>query len=145
MIGVPVIAVGAIAFDDRDRVLLVRRGNAPSAGKWSVPGGRVAFGERLEEACAREMKEETGLEVEVGEPVEVLDRIVRGQDGGIDHHFVIIDYLVRARGGHLAAGDDATEIGWYRLEDIAHLETTDGLLPVLRRAHQWRISPGGAG
>lgn len=130
----PVVAVGAIAFDDGGRVLVVRRGRAPSAGKWSVPGGRVHLGERLEEACAREVKEETGLTVKVGEVAEILDRIGRNGDGHIDHHFVIIDYLITAHSGELCAGDDAAEAAWMSLEDLAAVDTTEGLLPVIARA-----------
>src|SRR5436190_23233135 len=97
----PVVAVGAIVFDARGRVLLVERALPPGAGLWSVPGGKLETDETLAQAVAREVREETGLEVEVGTLACVVERI------GEDHHFVILDYMARVIGGTLAAGDDA--------------------------------------
>lgn len=120
----PTIAVGGIAFDAGGRVLLVR---CEGRG-WSIPGGRVEPGERLTDACARELREETGLTVRVAGLAEVFERI----DG--DLHYVILDYLVEVVGGQLAAGDDALEAGWFSLADVARLQTTEGLYAVLERA-----------
>ena len=124
----PVAAVGAICFDADARVLLVRRGREPGRGLWTVPGGRIEAGETAAAACAREVAEETGLEVEVLGLAEVVERIAPA------HHFVILDHLARVTGGALAAGDDADEVGWFTLAEAAALPTTDGLLPVLERA-----------
>jgi ADP-ribose pyrophosphatase YjhB (NUDIX family) len=103
----PVVAVGAIAIDDGGRVLLVQRGKPPGVGLWTVPGGKLLLGESLVTGCEREVREETGLEVEVGQLVTVVERVVRDDDGRIAYHFVIHDYLVHVRGGELAADDDA--------------------------------------
>ena len=130
----PIVAVGAIVVDEQDRVLLVRRGRPPAQDRWSVPGGVVEAGETLAEACAREVREETGLEIEVGAPVETLERITRDTNGKVQFHYVIHDFAARVSGGTLCAGSDCAEVRWVTLDEAAHLPTTEGLLPVLRRA-----------
>nr|MBA3540482.1 NUDIX hydrolase [Deltaproteobacteria bacterium] len=96
----PTVAVGAFVFDDAGRVLLVERGRPPGVGLWTVPGGKLEPGETLAAAVAREVLEETGLVVEVGPLVEVVERISDG------YHYVILDYLARVIGGQLLAADD---------------------------------------
>ena len=88
----PIVGVGAVILDG-DRVLLVKRGHEPLKGEWSLPGGAVEIGETLDAAVAREVLEETGLDVDVGPVVEVLDRIQRDADGRVEYHYVIVDYL----------------------------------------------------
>jgi len=90
--------------------VLVRRRFEPLAGQWSLPGGKVEAGETLEAATAREIAEETGLLVEVGPLVEVLDRIFRDDDGRVRFHYVLIDYLCRAQGGLVGAGSDVSDV-----------------------------------
>jgi ADP-ribose pyrophosphatase YjhB (NUDIX family) len=91
-------------------VVLVKRRFEPLAGEWSLPGGKVESGETLEAATAREIAEETGLVVDVGPLVEVLDRIFREDDGRVRFHYVLIDYLCRARGGRVGAGSDVSDV-----------------------------------
>lgn len=130
----PVAAVGAIAFDRDGRVLLVRRGQAPNQSSWSVPGGRIEPGETVSRAVTREMREETGLEVAVVGLVTAFDWIERAPDGELLRHFVILDHLVEVRGGELAAGDDAAEAGWFAIDELDTIPTTEGLREVLERA-----------
>jgi ADP-ribose pyrophosphatase YjhB (NUDIX family) len=127
----PIAAVAGIAFDADGRVLLVRRGQAPSQSLWSVPGGRIELGETAAEATVREMAEETGLDVEVLGLVEAVDWIDRAADGTVLAHYVILDHLVAVRGGELAAGDDASEARWFAPEELAGLGITRGLGEVL--------------
>jgi ADP-ribose pyrophosphatase YjhB (NUDIX family)/ketosteroid isomerase-like protein len=114
----PIVGVGAVVFVD-GRVVLIRRRYEPLAGQWSLPGGTVELGETLESAVAREVREETGLIVEVGVAVETFDRILVDDARRVRFHFVLIDYLCRPVGGQLAHGSDVTDVG---LADPADLE-----------------------
>jgi ADP-ribose pyrophosphatase YjhB (NUDIX family) len=104
----PIVGVGAVIVI-RGEVVLVRRARDPLAGRWSLPGGAVEAGEPLAVALAREVLEETGLDVEVGDLVDVLDRIYTDATGRVEYHYVLADFLCRPRGGHLQAGSDVTD------------------------------------
>ena len=107
----PLIGIGVVVFKD-DRVLLIRRGKPPRQGQWSLPGGRQRLGERVEEAAAREVREETGLEVAVGGLVDVLDSITRDDRGAVEYHYTLIDLLAEWRAGEARAGHDAADVTW---------------------------------
>lgn len=106
----PLVGVGAVIVHE-GRVLLVQRGHEPLKGRWSIPGGLIEIGEMLHEAVVREVKEETGLDVELIELVELLDRIHR-EGERVRYHYVIADYLCRVVGGTLKAADDADAVRW---------------------------------
>jgi 8-oxo-dGTP diphosphatase len=106
----PLVGVGAVIVQD-GRVLLIRRGRNPMKGHWTLPGGVLEVGESLAEGVVREVREETGLEVEVLELVELLDRIHR-EDGRVRYHYVIADYLCRVTGGELLVASDADAARW---------------------------------
>ena len=125
---IPIVGVGAIVFDDSGRVLLVERGKPPSAGLWSVPGGKLEPRETLAQAVAREVREETGLIVEVGALACVVERM------GDDYHFVLLDYFARVTGGKLAAASDARAARFFAFEELRELPLTEGLADVLARA-----------
>jgi 8-oxo-dGTP diphosphatase len=112
----PVVGVGAVVVRD-GKALIVKRAHEPRQGEWSLPGGRVELGESLEDATRREIKEETGLDVEVGPLVEVFDRVHR-LDGRVRYHFVIVDYLCRSQDGEAKAGDDADDVAWVTGEEL---------------------------
>ena len=130
------LAVGAIVFDAAGRVLLVERGNPPGAGLWSVPGGKLETGETLAQAVAREVREETGLVVEVGALACVVERITDA------YHFVILDYHARVIGGELAAAGDARAARFADEAELAALPVTDGLAQVIARARPAASAPG---
>jgi ADP-ribose pyrophosphatase YjhB (NUDIX family) len=107
------------------KVLLVRRGNEPGRGKWSLPGGRIRFGERSEEAALREMREETGLEVRLRRVVNVVDVFWRSERGELLEHFVIVDFEAEVIGGELRPANDALDARWFSPEELKGLEMTD--------------------
>ncbi|MFN0089102.1 MAG: NUDIX hydrolase [Acidimicrobiales bacterium] len=121
----PELCVGAVVLRG-DQILLVRRAQPPGLGRWSVPGGRVERGETLAEAVVRELAEETGLSGVCGRLVGWVERM------GEDHHFVILDFEVTLLGQAApVAGDDAAEVRWAPLGELAELDLVDGLLEFL--------------
>src|SRR5580693_1532186 len=98
----PIVGVGGVVISN-GRVLLIRRGNPPLEGEWSIPGGTLEVGETLPEAVKRELAEETGIEVRVGEMIEALERIFLDPQGRSKYHYVILDYLCEMTGGNAHA------------------------------------------
>ncbi|HEX6467000.1 MAG TPA: NUDIX hydrolase [Terriglobales bacterium] len=129
----PIIGIGAVIVDG-DRFVLVQRARAPHQGEWSIPGGMLECGESLKQGVIREAREETSLEVEPLALVEVFERIVRDPAGGIQFHYVIMDYLCRLKGGALRAGEDAADARWLRQGELEQLEIADGTIGVLQKA-----------
>jgi mutator protein MutT len=125
--------VGALIID-RDRILLVQRGKQPLKGWWSLPGGVVETGEHLTEAIKREVREETGLEVEPQLVVEIFERIMRDKEGKPEYHYVLIDYLCKAKSGEPKPGDDAAAVEWVKRKDLGARKVTEGTLQVIEVA-----------
>ncbi|MGA2004094.1 MAG: NUDIX hydrolase [Terriglobales bacterium] len=117
----PLIGVGAVIVKD-GRALLIKRGQPPLLGEWSLPGGVLECGESLREAAIREAREETGLTVEVGEMLGVYERVIRSDDGRVRYHYVLIDFLCRPVVGELKASSDAAEAGWFTRDELPALE-----------------------
>ena len=139
----PRAGVGAVVLDG-DRVLLVRRGEPPSQGQWSIPGGLIRLGERLEDAVAREVEEECGLRVRLLGLCGVIDRIVSDEPSDpagpapVRYHYIIIDYVAAPAGGSLRAGSDAAEARWIPIAEVPRYETTDQLASMIHRAAKLR-------
>ncbi len=127
----PLVGVGAVIVQDR-RVLLIRRGQAPLLGEWSLPGGVLECGETLREAAVREAREETGLVVETVDMLGVYERIIR-EDARVRYHYVLIDFLCRPVGGELSAGSDAAEVGWFTREQLPALRLAYDANDVVRK------------
>jgi 8-oxo-dGTP diphosphatase len=129
----PRVGVGAVILDGR-RVLLVKRGGQPSAGKWSLPGGLVDLGETTTEAIAREVAEECGLRIRIAGLAGIVDRVVRDDAGRVRYHWVIVDYLAYPEAGTAVAGSDAADVQWIDVDAVERLDITDGLVDMIRRA-----------
>jgi 8-oxo-dGTP diphosphatase len=130
----PAVGVGAVVLDEDGRLLVILRGNPPAAGRWTFPGGRVEAGESLEGALVREMAEETGLRIEVGDLVGFTESV------GEHHHYIILDFHAEIVGGELEAGDDAADVAWMTRTELEQAGTTDGLIAFLDE-HQIAIAP----
>jgi 8-oxo-dGTP diphosphatase len=149
----PVVGVGGVVIDG-GRALLIRRGSEPLRGEWSIPGGTLELGESLERGVARELLEETGLEVRVLELIEVFDRVYPGDNAasgslpgkpGPKYHFVIADYLCERIGGEALAGSDVTDVAFAREEDLDGYGLTETATRILRKAFAMDRARRGAG
>ena len=119
-------AVGAVIVDGEDRILLIQRGHEPSAGRWTLPGGRLEPGECDADALRREVREETGLDVDVGRLAGTLER-----SGPRGTTYAINDYVCRVTGGTAYAGSDAADLRWVTRAEMAALDTTEQLAELL--------------
>jgi len=131
----PLIGVGALIIHQSE-ILIVKRANEPAKGLWSVPGGVVELGEQLHEALKREVREETGLEVDVERLLDAVDNIVFDEEDRIRYHYVLLDYLCHLRGGVLIAADDVHEIQWVSLEALQSLPITPTLNRVIAKIEE---------
>ena len=125
--------MGAIILD-AGRILLVERARPPLAGYWSLPGGVLEAGETLADAVRREVREETGLEVEPLRVFEIFERIIRDAAGAPEYHYVLIDYLCQVTGGRLCPADDACRVAWVHAGEFSQYRITEGTLPVIQKA-----------
>lgn len=108
----PVLGVGAVIWNDKSEIVLIRRGKAPRRDQWSIPGGHLEWGESLRDAVLREVREETGLIVEIAGLIDTVDLITRNETGDATRHYVLVDFAARLIAGELRAGSDATEARW---------------------------------
>lgn len=138
----PIVGVGGVVLvTDRETwsvehpgVVLIRRRYPPMAGSWSLPGGTLEVGETLTEGLAREVREETGLDIDVGALLEVFDRMTPDGAGRIQYHYVLIDYVCRVRGGTICAGSDVTAAEIVDPASLEAYELTPKTLEVIHAA-----------
>ena len=129
----PLVGVGAVIVHE-GRAVIVQRGTEPLKGQWSVPGGALEIGETLRQCAVREALEETGLQVEAGEVLEVFDAIYAETDGRILYHYVLIDFACKLIGGELKAGGDAMQAKWVTLEELEDHQVAETARKVVAKA-----------
>jgi ADP-ribose pyrophosphatase YjhB (NUDIX family) len=136
----PVVGVGGVVIED-GRALLIKRGSEPLLGQWSIPGGTLELGESLQHGVARELLEETGLEVQVLDMIEAFDRIFldptapnAGDRSRPKYHYVIVDYLCERLAGEAKAGSDVTDVAYAREDELEKFHMTSTATRVLHRA-----------
>jgi len=128
----PQAGVGAVIWRGAEAVLVVRRGKEPGLGEWSLPGGAVEPGETLREALAREVAEETGLAIETGDLIDVVDLISRDAHGALAYHYVLADFSALWRGGEARAASDILECKWVAPEEALRLVTRNETRRIIR-------------
>ena len=129
----PLVGVGGVVILN-GRVLLVRRGGPPLEGQWSIPGGMLEVGETLREGVRRELLEETGIEVRVGQLLEVFERINPDGDGKTRYHFVVLDYLCEAVRGQARPGSDVVDVTWAAPHELEKYSVSETAARVIRKA-----------
>lgn len=129
----PIVGVGAVVLH-AGKFLSVLRGSPPLQGEWSLPGGVLELGEMLREAVVREVLEETGVVIAPSGVIEVFDRLQHDQDGRVQYHYVLVDYLCEYISGDPRAGDDAIGVKWVRLKDLDGMDMPEFTKAVIRKA-----------
>jgi ADP-ribose pyrophosphatase YjhB (NUDIX family) len=128
------LGVGALIFNGNE-ILVVERAGEPLKGYWSLPGGLVETGELIEDAVKREVREDTGLEVEPLYRFDIFERIMRDADGRPEYHFVLVDYVCKIAGGDLRPADDVSRVEWVAREKLREYNITAGTLEAMERAY----------
>ena len=128
---VPRIAVGAV-IKEHGKVLLVKRKRPPAEGLWAIPGGKVKWGETLEDALKREIEEEAHVKIEIEKFLKTVEVFARNEKNEIVFHYVILDYLARIKEGEPFAGDDALEIRWFTKNELDEFPVTETTRQLLR-------------
>jgi 8-oxo-dGTP diphosphatase len=147
----PVVGIGGVVIE-QGRALLIRRGGEPLRGQWSIPGGYLELGESLKDGVARELLEETGLQVRVLDLIEVFDRVYHDPDDsnpknrqGPKFHFVIVDYLCERIVGEARAGSDVTDVAYATEDELSNYNLTSTATRVIKKAfamHRARLAHG---
>jgi ADP-ribose pyrophosphatase YjhB (NUDIX family) len=136
----PVVGVGVVVWRGSD-VLLIRRGRPPRLGQWSLPGGAQRVGETLAEAAAREVREETALELRELRLITTLDLIEKDPDGRARYHYTLVDFTAEADSGVAVAGDDAAAVAWFALDALDGLGLWSETLRIIQAAAAMRGAP----
>jgi len=129
----PIVSVGVVVRKG-NRVLLVRRGQEPRKGEWSIPGGAIELGETIRQAAQRELEEECGLKIQPGRVLDVIDAIYRDEKGKVRYHYVLIDLNAEYLGGKLAVGSDIEEARWVTKEALPRFYLPEKTLAVILKA-----------
>ena len=130
----PVVGVGAVILH-KGKLILVKRGVEPAKGKWTIPGGAVELGEKIRDAVLREVKEECGLDVGIAleTPMDAIDKLIKTKDGRLKYHYVLLQFLVRPKGGTLKPASDALDAKWVPLDEVEKYDLTKSFRSFFKR------------
>ncbi len=131
----PIPAVGVVVLRD-GAVLLIRRGKAPRRGEWSLPGGAQKIGETVAEAARREVLEETGLTVDILGLIDVVDSVLRDDDGAVQYHYTLVDVAARVTAGEPVAGGDVDDVRWVPLPALKDYSLWDETVRIIAEAQR---------
>ncbi|MDG1858890.1 MAG: NUDIX hydrolase [Emcibacteraceae bacterium] len=130
---IPIPAVGTVVFKD-DLVLLIQRNKPPKVKEWSIPGGAQNLGETLKQAAAREVREETGIEIKNITLVDAVDYIKKDDKGEVLYHYSLVDYSADYQSGDLIAGDDALAAKWVSISELASYNLWEATVKLIEDA-----------
>jgi ADP-ribose pyrophosphatase YjhB (NUDIX family) len=131
----PIVGAGALIIKN-GKLLLIKRGAKPGQGRWSIPGGLVELGERVQDAIVREVKEECGLDIEVERLMDVFDSITRDEKGRVQYQFVVVNFLAKIKGGTLKNADDVLEARWVPLNEVKKYNLTNSFRKFFQKHHE---------
>ena len=131
----PIVGVGALIIKN-GKLLLVKRGAMPGQGRWSIPGGLVELGERVQDTVVREVKEECCLDIEVERLIDVFDSIIRDKKERIQYQFVVVNFLAKIKGGILKNADDVLEARWVPLNEVEKYNLTDSFRAFFQKHYE---------
>jgi ADP-ribose pyrophosphatase len=129
----PIPGVGVVVRKD-DLVLLIQRGKNPGYGMWGLPGGTIELGENVRDAAAREVREECGIEIALGEVVDAVDIVLRDDAGRARYHYVVVDFSARYVSGEVRAGDDVLDARWVARADVLKFDVPKMTRQVIAKA-----------
>ncbi len=134
----PIVGISGVAIRNK-KILLVKRKGEPGRGLWSLPGGAVEVGERLVDALKREMREETGLDCEVRDLVNIAEVIIRDDENRVKYHYILLDYLVDVTSNELKPSSDASDAGWFSYEEAKKLKLTPPTAKLLEKLRKLKL------
>jgi 8-oxo-dGTP diphosphatase len=123
----PIIAVSAVIKNAEKKVLIVRRAKSPGKGLWSLPGGAVKLGEKLEDALEREIQEECGISIEIKKLIGAFDRIFFDEQNIAKYHYVILDYLCYTKADKIFPASDVDDFSWITIDEVNNFKFTTGV------------------
>ncbi|NHV45767.1 MAG: NUDIX hydrolase [Candidatus Verstraetearchaeota archaeon] len=128
----PLIGAGILVIEN-GKVLLIKRGNEPNKGLWSIPGGLVKLGESPEEAAIREFKEETGLNAIIEKLLGIFNIIIKDNEGKIKYHYIVVDYLGKVIGGELKPGSDVLDAKWFDINELKNIQISSTVIKAIEK------------
>ena len=133
----PFVGVGVVVLKE-ENVLLIRRGRPPRLGEWSLPGGAQSVGETVQETARREVLEETGVSIQNPEFLEVVDSIIKDDDGSVKFHYTLIDYWANWESGTPQGADDAKHAEWVPVHKLGEFGLWTKTVEVIEKARSLR-------